>query len=222
MLSGAWKVARFDLVNELRSGVGLASLSLFLIGVAAAFVFGSSPDRPSPTVAAGTLTAMSVLTAYLTSARSLLLDVDRGTYETLRSLVDSRSLFLGKLISAVMQALLGVGVVSTIYIAGVGLEVIGGAMLVVTLAALAFSFTVAMMIAALIGAAGHGKWVLVGAAGLPLVLPLVFSGVSAIRPALGFGAPHWQYTAGIFGYGAVFAALGIAVAPHLIRGRDPN
>lgn len=215
-------IARFDLRNELRSGIGLASLSLFLLGVTAAFVFGSTPDMPSPTVAAGTLTALTALTSYLAVTRSFLSEVERGTFATLRNLADSRSIFLGKLLSSIVQAGLGVLIVSVVYVVGVGLIVEDVAILILSLFALTLSMTVAMLISAAVGSVAQGKWVLVGAAGLPLILPLVFSGVSAIRPAFGFGVAHWQYPMGILGYGALFAALGVAVAPHLLRGRDRN
>jgi heme exporter protein B len=173
--------------TELRSRHGLFTSAMFGLLTVLTMVFASFLDPPSATGAAVLLCVALVFAAVVTLPRTMIVEDEQGTFALLQLLADPSAAFLGKALMNAVQMLLGALVLGVVFVAmaALGVErplVFGLALLLLSLAlAGGTSFCGALVIGA------TNRWVLAGVVALPLLVPVVFLGVVALRCGLGAG-----------------------------------
>lgn len=202
---------------EFRSRQGMFLSGLFGLMALSALSFASFNDRPSPDLTAGLLAVLLIFVASTSVPRTFLTESDQGTFDLVRQWGNSGAVFLGKVLFCATfmiptSIFLGVAFVEMVHVPVMryGL-LIGCSALLGVAASNVLALTSAMVMTA------RNRWVLGMVVALPLMFPLVFFGIGAVRVALGIGsvASAWQSLFGLLAYAAVPVGIGPAVAEAL-------
>lgn len=218
---GACVWLRKELMCEFRSKQGLLNSLVFGFMAVVVAVFATAQQQFSPDLAAGFLVSILVFSAVVTVPRIFLVEEDQKTFDLARLMADSATVYVGK-------ALFSTG---TLAVSGAGLAVVfalmtktdvdhweylvGGAILFSIGLGQCLSLTSSLVLGA------QNRAVLSGVVALPLVLPLVFCGVGAVRFGFGEGAEGaaLRNVIVMFGYAAGLAALGPVLVGAVWGGR---
>jgi ABC-type transport system involved in cytochrome c biogenesis permease component len=173
--------------SEIRSRHGLFTASLFGLLTVVALVFAVYSSPPNSSTAAGLLCVGLVFSAIVTMPRSMIVEDEQGTFALLQLLADPAAAFFGKLLFNAIQGLAGSIVLSAVFLAMLGTPVDRPAIFAVALVLfpLALAGGTTFCSALVIGATN--RWVLAGVVAMPMLVPVVFLGVSAVRCGLGAG-----------------------------------
>lgn len=196
--------------TEWRSRHGLFTSLLFILLASLASGLAASFHRPSPGLAAGMLVVTLLFAAVVALPRSFLIEDEQGTFDLLRLLAQPTTAFVGKALFGALQMVGSAVVVAVLFVNLTGVDVLrpGLFALALILEALALSGGVALCSALVLGASN--RWVLAGAAAIPILAPQVFLAVGALRVALGEGSlmGGWQSVVGLAGFALVLLAGG--------------
>ena len=203
-------VVRKEFRTELRSKHGLFTAGLFGMLTVIAMAFAAYAEKPTPTLAAGMLTVALVFSAVVTLPRTMIVEDEQGTFALLQLLAEPSAAYFGKALANCAQMLVGAFLLGGVFVAMADLEVARPFAFALALALLALalaggtSFTGALVIGA------SNRWVLAGAVALPLLVPVVFLGVVALRFGLGAGIPQAgsESLTALAGYALVTLAAG--------------
>ncbi|MFB6278715.1 MAG: heme exporter protein CcmB [Salinibacter sp.] len=183
-LAGAWAVFQKDLRVELRSRYAVNSLLLFALGALLVVAFAIGPQPVSARVRSALLWVVLLFAASIGLGRSFVAEHEGGTALMLRLHTRASMVFAGKLLfNLCLVALL------TLTATAVFMLLIGGAvgspgLFVGTLALGAVGLTGATTLLSALVARAARQGPLLPVLVLPLLIPLLISGVGATRKAI--------------------------------------
>lgn len=202
-------VIRKELRIELRGKVGLFSTFLFAVGAVTALGIASINSDPSPALSAGLLWLALLFACVVALARTFLLEEEQGTGDLLRLLAKPGPVFWGKAIFNFILLIAVAIVIVPAFLLLVNVTVASVALLIAgSLCGVAGLAAVVSMCGALASRA-QGKGLLAGVISLPLLLPVLTAGITALRGA--FGDPpdeSWRAVLSLMGMAAAFFAIG--------------
>jgi heme exporter protein B len=183
-LAGAWAVFRKDLRVELRNRYAANTLLLFALGALFLVSFAIGPQPVSARVRAALLWIVLLFAASIGLGRSFVAEYEGGTALLLRLHTRASMVFVGKLLFNLGLVTLLTLVATTVFMLLLGTSVGAPGLFVTTLALGALGLTGATtLLSALVARASRGG-PLLPVLLLPLLLPLLISGVGATRKAL--------------------------------------
>ena len=178
-----WKEA----LSELRGRHGLFTAGMFGLLTVVALVFASFSETLSSGTVAAMLTVALVFSAVVTVPRTLISEDEQGTFSLLVLLSDPGAAFFGKMLANCVQMLVGGGVLATVYLAMTGTTVAQPLFFVVALVLFSLSLAVGTSFCGALVLGSSNRWLLAGVVSMPLLVPVVFLGVVALRNGLGGG-----------------------------------
>lgn len=210
----AMAVVAKELKTEMRSKHGLFTAGLFGFLTVATMVFSTFAEGPTPTIAAAMLVVALLFAAVTTMPRTMLVEDEQGTFELLQLLSEPSAAYFGKAVYNAMQMLVASLVLGGVFVAMANIDVVRPFPFVagLVLLSLAMAGGVSLCGGLVLGAAN--RWVLVGALSLPLLMPVVFLGVVAIRSGLGAGF-EGTGTESLMALGG-YALVTLAAGPGLV------
>lgn len=211
MLTDAWLLAVKDLRIELRSRVALNQVVPFALLVLVLFAFALDPDRGLLEKATPGLYWTAVLfSALLALGRSFAVESGEGVRDALRlSGVAPVSIWLGKVVSIVVQllvleVLLGIGIV-VLY----GADATGWPLLLMTVAVATVAIATAGTLYGVVAAGLRVRETLLPLLVLPVLAPVLIGSTRAFEAALG-GTPSegWPWVGLMSVFAAVYVVAG--------------
>lgn len=211
MLADAWLLAVKDLRIELRSRVALNQVVPFALLVLVLFAFALDPDRGLLEKATPGLYWTAVLfSALLALGRSFAVESGEGVRDALRlSGVAPVSIWLGKVVSIVIQllvleVLLGIGIV-VLY----GADATGWPLLLMTVAVATVAIATAGTLYGVVAAGLRVRETLLPLLVLPVLAPVLIGSTRAFEAALG-GTPSegWPWVGLMSVFAAVYVVAG--------------
>lgn len=183
-LAGAWAIFRKDLRIELRSRYAVNTLLLFALGALLLVSFAVGPQPVSARVQAALLWIVLLFAASIGLGRSFVAEHEGGTALLLRLHTRPSMVFAGKLLFNVCLVALLTLTATLVFLLLLGISVGAPGLFVSTLVLGALGLTGATtLLAALVARASRGG-PLLPVLLLPLLVPLLVSGVGATRKAL--------------------------------------
>ncbi len=213
MLAEIALVAGKDLRVERRSRVALNQVAPFALLVLVLFGFALDADRTTlQTFTPGLYWVTILLSSVLAVHRSVAVEAGEGAREgLLLTGLRPASVFLGKSLALIVQLL----VVAFVLLAGVFVfydaRVEDGVLLVTALVGAVLGVGAAgTLYGALLGGQRARETVLPILL-LPVLAPVLIAATRAFGDAMGtVSADGWRWTSGLFGFAALYAAMGIA------------
>lgn len=208
---------RKELAAEWRSKHGWLTASLFGLSSVFAMSLATFGDRPSPTVAAGMLSVVTLFSGALSLPRLFLAEDDQRTLDLLRLVANPVPSFFGKAIAALVQAVVTSLATLLLFVVLTGLPVPHPVWATASVLLFSISVTGAMSLAGAIVLGAANRWVLAAAIALPLIMPLIFLNTGALRIAFGFGDPVRlpSFAIGLVGAGLAWWALAPVIVDPL-------
>lgn len=214
-MSSSWRVEvlavlKKELQSEMRSRAGLMSSSLFSLVTVIALAVSCYDRKVSPTLSGGLIWVALLFASAVALPRAFVLEEEQGTMDILRLTARPHAVFWGKAIYNLIQMLLTGLALSLLFLFLTGQSLVHpwlfGACLIGGCGALAGTVT---LCGALVAQAKN-RSALAGALALPLLLPLAFLAISALKVPLGEGdlANGWRGAVGLIGYGVLTLAFG--------------
>lgn len=183
-LTGSWAVFRKDLRIELRSRYAVNTLLLFVLGALLLVLFAVGPEEVSPRVQSALLWIVLLFAASIGLGRSFVAEREGNTALLLQLNTRPSMVFTGKLcFNLTLTALLTlVAVGAFLLLWGVTIRAPGLLAATLSLGALGLSGATTLLAAIIARTARRGP--LLPVLLLPLLVPLLVSGVSATRKAI--------------------------------------
>lgn len=203
-----------ELRTELRSKHGLFTSGLFGFLTVIAMVFAAYAEKPTATVAAGMLCVALVFSAIVTLPRTMIVEDEQGTFALLQLLADPSAAYFGKALTNCVQMLLASVVLGGVFVGMVELPVAKPLVFVLGLLFLALALAGGTSFCGALVIGASNRWMLAGVVSLPLLVPVVFLGVVALRSGLGAGPSE----AGVESLTALggYALVTMAAGPRLV------
>ena len=207
-------VFRKELRTELRSKHGLFTAGLFGFLTVIAMVFATYADKPTPSLAAGMLCVALVFSTVVTMPRTMIVEDEQGTFALLQLLAEPSAAYFGKLLSNAIQLLIGTAILSVVFIGMTDTAVERPLIFALSLLVLPLALAGGASFCSALVMGATNRWLLAGVVALPMLVPVVFLGVSALRTGLGAGleATGIQSLTALGGY----ALVAFAAGPRLI------
>lgn len=203
--------------SDTRSRQGVMVSLLFSSLAVVACAFALREVKPDGDLAAGLLAVLLLFSAITTVPRIFLAEEEQGTLDLLRLSSLPGPAFTGKMLYACVQMLISGAVLVTLFLMLIPVPAARPAelALAVALACVALASGMSLCGALVIGAAN--RWILAGAVGMPLLLPMLTLAILALRYGFNDGraAEGWQSLAGLAGFTLALAGIGPGLAPWL-------
>lgn len=183
-LAGAWAVFRKDLQIEMRSRYAVNSLLLFVLGALLLVLFSLGPQPLSARVQSALLWIVLLFAASIGLGRSFVAEEEGGTVLLLQLNTRASMVFVGKLLFNLSLVGLFTFVAAGFFLLLLGVSVEAPGLFVVTLALGAIGLSGATTLLAALIARASQRGPLLPVLLLPLLVPLLISGVNATRKAL--------------------------------------
>jgi heme exporter protein B len=183
-LAGAWAIFRKDLRIELRNRYAANTLLLFALGALLLVSFAIGPQPVSARVQAALLWIVLLFAASIGLGRSFVAEHEGGTALLLRLHTRTSMVFAGKLLFNFGLVVLLTLVATVVFMLLLGVSVGSPALFVVTLFLGALGLTGATTLLSALVARASRSGPLLPVLLLPLLVPLLVSGVGATRKAL--------------------------------------
>jgi len=183
-LAGAWAVFRKDLRVELRSRYAVNSLLLFALGTLLIVAFAIGPQPVSARVRSALLWIVLLFAASIGLGRSFVAEHEGGTALLLRLHTRASMVFAGKLLFNLCLVSLLTLTATAVFMLLIGGAVGAPGLFVCTLALGAVGLTGATTLLSALVARAARQGPLLPVLVLPLLIPLLISGVGATRKAL--------------------------------------
>jgi heme exporter protein B len=206
-------IFRKELTSELRSKSGLMTAGLFGLVTVVAIALSANWMKMGGTLAAGLLWVALLFSASIALPRTFLIEEEQRTGDLLRLWARPHSVFWGKCLYNLAQMIATGFVLSFLFFALTHRQVNVPLLYVVSLIGGCASLAGAVTLCGALVAQAANRSAMAAAVAVPMLLPLVALGVSAMRVALGDGlmATGTQAAVGLIGYAAVTLALGPAL-----------
>ena len=183
-LAGAWAVFRKDLRVELRSRYAVNSLLLFALGALLVVAFAIGPQPVSARVRSALLWVVLLFAASIGLGRSFVAEHEGGTALLLRLHTRASMVFAGKLLFNLCLVALLTLTATVVFMLLIGGAVGSPSLFVGTLALGAVGLTGATTLLSALVARAARQGPLLPVLALPLLIPLLISGVGATRKAI--------------------------------------
>lgn len=203
---------RKELLSEVRTKSGILSAGLFSIVSTVAVALASYGKVLSPDLAAGLFWVILLFTATVSLPRAFIGEEEAGTADWLRLIARPHAVFWGKALFNLVQMLLSALLLSVLFFVLVSIPVQMPLLYLISLLGGCAALAGAVTFCGALVAQATNRSALVGAIGLPLLLPLVALGLGATSASLIGGTNSgWEYGAGLWLYSIALFAIG----PHL-------
>ena len=183
-LAGAWAVFRKDLRVELRSRYAVNSLLLFALGALLVVAFAIGPQPVSARVRSALLWVVLLFAASIGLGRSFVAEHEGGTALLLRLHTRASMVFAGKLLFNLCLVALLTLTATVVFMLLIGGAVGSPGLFVGTLALGTVGLTGATTLLSALVARAARQGPLLPVLALPLLVPLLISGVGATRKAI--------------------------------------
>lgn len=177
-------VLKKEALTEFRGRHGLFTAALFSLLTVVAMVFASFSEKVTPATVAAMLTAALVFSSVVTVPRTLLSEDEQGTFSLLMLLVEPGTAFIGKCLGNCVQMLIGGGMLTLVYFGMTATVVKVPIFFSLALVLLSLSLAVGVSFCTALVLGSSNRWLLAGVVSLPLLVPVVFLGVVALRKGL--------------------------------------
>jgi ABC-type transport system involved in cytochrome c biogenesis permease component len=144
----------------------------------------------------------------------MIVEDEQGTFALLQLLAEPSAAYFGKLLSNAIQLLIGTAILSVVFIGMTDTAVERPLIFALSLLALPLALAGGASFCSALVMGAANRWLLAGVVALPMLVPVVFLGVSALRAGLGAGleAAGVQSLTALGGY----ALVAFAAGPRLI------
>lgn len=194
---------------ELRSRAGFLTAVMFSLVTVVALGLASMDEQVSGMMGAGVIMVALLFASVVSLPRSFISEEEQGTGDLLRLWTTAKTVFWAKAIyNLIFMA--GIGLVTGIaYVALAHLNVTNWLQFLLCVLGVCISLSgTVTLCGALVSQASH-RSLLAGAIALPLLLPLVFLGIAAMKAGLGDASAHaWSAIGGLWCYAAASLLLG--------------
>jgi len=196
--------------TELRSQSGVLNGLLFSVVTVFAISFASLSTKMSGTVVAGMLWIALLFSTSASLPRTFLSEEEHGTGDLLRLISRPHAIFWGKAIFNSLQCVVTGAMLSALYLGFNGTTIGVPWLFVVSVLAGCLSLAGTVTLCGAIASQASNRAVLAAVIAVPLLLPLVTIGVSAVRVSLGDGdmASGIASVIGLVGYAGATLATG--------------
>ncbi|HET6645186.1 MAG TPA: heme exporter protein CcmB [Fimbriimonadales bacterium] len=202
-------VFRKEAVSELRGRHGVVTSLLFAFMTVTALGVAAARTSPTPSLAAGMLWAALLFAAITGLVRTFVTEEDQGTGDLLRLWAKPGAVFWGKFLYNGALIVLVAAIVAPLFALFVGVSPHDWALAVAAIFVGCVALAAAISLCGALVARAEGHGALAGVISIPVLLPVVFLGVGALRIAFGEpGTSGWVSVAGLVGLGAAFVAAG--------------
>jgi heme exporter protein B len=196
--------------SEMRARAGLATTALFSFGAVVAVATAAFNLRVDASLGAGLFWVVAAFAAAVGLPRTFLGEEEQGTGDLLRLAGAPAAVFAGK---AAYNAILLLAVcllLAALFVGFVGLRVVNPALFLASVGLGSLALSGAMSIVAALVAQGENRALVAGAAGIPLLLPILLIGVSATRGGFDeiYRASAERSTLGLLGYALLMLVIG--------------
>lgn len=205
-------IVRKEVRSEIRTKAGLMASGLFSAVAVVALALAAYRQRLEPSMAAGLIWVSLLFASAIAIPRSFTLEEEQGTGDLLRLWARPHAVFWGKALYNLGQMFVTALVVTVLFL---GLTdrteaVTNPGQLAVALFGGCVALAGTGTLCGAIVAQAKNRSALAGALALPLLLPLVFLAVEALRIPLGGGDPAngWRGAFGLVAYGVATFAIG--------------
>jgi heme exporter protein B len=206
-----------DARTELRTRSGISSAALFSIVSVVAIALAGYGMKLSAMLGSGLLWVVLIFSSIISLPRTFVSEEESGTGDLLRLLARPHAVFWGKALFNLAQMIVTALGLSVLFFVLTSLSISLPGLYLVSLLGGCAALAGAVTLCGALVAQASNRSALVGAIGLPLLLPLVALGIGATRVAMGEGTLKsgfesafglWCYAAAIFAAGPhLFAAI---------------
>lgn len=203
-------VFRKELQSEVRSKSGLMTAGLFGFVTVVAIALSSFGMSLKGTLAAGLMWVALLFAASLALPRTFLVEEEQRTGDLLRMWARPHSVFWGKCLFNLAQMVITGLLLSTLFFVMIERPIEVPWLYLMSLVGGTAALSGAVTLCGALVAQASNRSAMAAAISVPLLLPLVALGVSAMRASLGDGSLKSGLLAaeGLLGYAAVTLALG--------------
>lgn len=173
-----------EAVSEFRGRHGLFTAGLFGLLTVIALVFASFAHKPTAPTIAAMLTVALVFSAVVTVPRTLIAEDEQGTFSLLVLLTDPGAAFFGKMVWNCLQMLVSSALMTVVYAAMSGIVFERPAFFVLSLVVFAVALAVGVSLCGALVIGSSNRWLLAGVVSMPMLIPVVFMGVVALRTGI--------------------------------------
>lgn len=202
-------VIRKELLSEMRNKS--ASYTAFMLSGVTVFTlaFAFYGRELTSEAAAGMLWAALLFAGVGTLTRVFVAEEEQGTGDLLRMWARPHAVYWGKFAFATLQMAATAGVVALLFLVLTGVGVANYSLLAVTLLGGSLALAGMVTLVSAMISRGNNRSTLAGVVAMPLLVPLVAMGVSAVRCSLSGQAISggWLSCAGVWEYTAVVLAM---------------
>lgn len=202
-----------ELTTELRSKSGLFTAGLFGLVTVVAIAMSSYGIKLGGTLASGLMWVALLFSAAVAMPRTFLIEEEQRTGDLLRLWARPHAVFWGKCLYNVLQMALTGLILSALFFVLTSRSIEVPWLYVVSLFGGCTALASAVTLCGALVAQAANRSAMAAAVSVPMLLPLVVIGVSAMRVSLGEGTIESGEAAGIGLYG--YAALTLAMGPAL-------
>lgn len=199
-----------ELTSEVRSKSGLMTAGLFSFVSVVAIALSSYGITLKGTLAAGLMWVALLFASAIALPRTFLVEEEQRTGDLLRMWARPHSVFWGKCLFNLVQTVITGLLLSTLFFVMIARPIQVPWLFAVSLVGGCASLAGAVTLCGALVAQAANRSAMAAAISVPLLLPLVALGVSAMRASLGDGtlASGTQAAVGLMGYAAVTLAMG--------------
>ncbi|MFM9872152.1 MAG: heme exporter protein CcmB [Fimbriimonadaceae bacterium] len=216
---------RKEWLCEFRSKQGIFLSALFGFMSMAAVSFSTSNQTPSPMLAGGLFTLITLFTAMTAVPRLYIAEEEQGTFDLVRQWGNCGATWLGKATFAILhQGSTGL-ILGIIFTGIINLPVSNWPIYLLSTTLLSIAAANVLSLTSSLVITANNRWVLATVVALPLLFPLLFLGIGSIRVAFGEGSIEkaFQSIAAIVAYAVIPLGIGPSMAESLWRERrDPS
>ena len=191
-MNSSWRreilaVLRKELQSELRSRSGLMTSGLFGLCAVVTIAVASFNTKLNGDIAAGLLWVILLFSGVLAIPRSFLIEEEQGTGDLLRQFARPHAIFWGKSLYNLTLSLATGSILTALFVVFASKTVSAPWLLVVTIVGGSAALTGAVTLCGALVARAANRAALAGAVSIPLLMPVLAMGVSALRVALSSG-----------------------------------
>lgn len=206
-------ILRKEVLSEVRGRAGLLNSILFSIVTVVAVSLATSGNSISPTFAAGLVWVALLFAGAVALPRSFTLEEEQQTGDLLRLMARPHAVFWGKALYNLGLMILVALVLSGLFLVLVSVKAdrpTEAWLFVLSLLGASAALSGAVTLCGALVAQAANRATLAGTISLPLLLPVLFLGVTSTKAALGDGTLEHGLvaTAGLLSYGVASMALG--------------
>jgi heme exporter protein B len=212
-LAEVFAVLRKEAVAEMRSRTAIFTAGLFSIMTVVAMSIATYNEKLSPSGYAGVFWVALLFSALIALPRTFTIEEEQGTSDLLRLTARPHAVFWGKAIYNLIQVWLAALALSVLFCAFAHLSISIPWLFAVAMIGSGAALAGAVTLCGALVAQAANRGALAATLALPLLVPLIWLGVAALRVAIGPMGPEFmsggiQASIGLVCYGIAALAIG--------------